>query len=308
MTAVVRTARTMLTMEDLPAAPWIGYMDDLARLMATGDIGAHRVIVALPTVDMAAAIIAVAAVKHLGRLRSAAPLPVVGPDDEGHSVSAFMSGEYRDALLSAATSGRVRVDGTTFSLYADVVRRLPKGLTANRPRMRRLDGRTVAAWTTIAGDTDPARVHAHVAATPVVVIGDHRPFAADLTELDALWSSASELADSHSDLDRWFRHPVLVCDPGAVPPAWLADVTPSVVVLVGAAAWRSPVRQALWNAPHLLLLDRRSAAAVDIVDDISLTNPVTRPLRSLPPQGIEAWGIEEIAGTWGAESEGEELF
>lgn len=292
-----------------PHAPWICYLDDLAHAMVTGHSDVRRVIVALPTADLAAAVTAVAAVRHLGELRNAVPLPGVGPEDAGCRVSAFTSGQYRDVVLTAVTPEAVSVGGTTLTLYTDVVRRLPDGFPTDRPR-RHLDARTVAAWATVAGSADPARVHARAAATPVVVIGDHRPFATDLAELDDTWTSAEDLADSHHDIDRWFRHPVLVCDPGAAPPAWLAQVTPSIVIAVGAAAWRSPLRHALWDAPHLLLLDRRSGAAIDLVDDICLTNPDTRPLPTMPPRGIEAWGIDDIttAAAGDVDPDDEDLF
>ncbi|MGH9157112.1 MAG: hypothetical protein ACRD1K_15025 [Acidimicrobiales bacterium] len=307
MNTMVGTSDTVFA--PLTAAPWIDYLDGLASLMVTRDCDTPRAIVALPTVDLAGAVAAAASARHLGGIRAAVPLPGVGPDDAGCRVSAFTSGAYRDATLTVVTGETVSVGGTTLTRYTDVVRRLPDRFPTDRPR-RRLDESTVAAWSIVAGSANPYRVHARVSATPVVVIGHHRPFTADVAELGAIWPWAHDVTDCHHDIDRWFRHPVLVLEPGVVPPEWVAHVTPSLVVVVGAAAWRSPLRHALWGAPHLLLLDRRSAAAVDLVDDICLTNPPTCPLPLTPPPGIEAWAIKEIAPTAAtlADPDEEDLF
>jgi hypothetical protein len=105
------TAPTAPTIPAPPEAPWIGYLDDLAHAMVTGHCDARRVVVALPTAELAAAVTAVAAVRHLGELRSAVSLPGVLPEDAGRRVSAFTSGQYRDVVLTAETTNSLRPRG-----------------------------------------------------------------------------------------------------------------------------------------------------------------------------------------------------
>lgn len=101
------------------------------------------------------------------------------------------------------------------------------------------------------------------------------------------------MLDPGDGLEKWFRHPVIVADPLSPVPAWLGGCDVAAVVCDGAAAWRAPLRRTFPTAAHVLVLDRRSTAAADLVEEIIAGNPTTEPFPSLPPPGVDAWRIGE---------------
>ncbi len=275
-------------------ALWLRYLSELGALAALRPLDPPcRVLLGLPTGDLAAAILACSALGALASHRCDHSLDRLTADDVGCDVSTFQSGAYEDRPLAAASETELRVSAVTHTIYADVVRRLPNGFPGDR-RPRKLRQPIVDAWTAATrNNVDGRRLHARVAATPVVVIGHRSAFAEDIVTLEELWPQMSQLADVGHDLDSWFRHPVLVCGPATPPPAWLREVTPAVVICDGAAAWRSPLRRVFATAAHILVLDRRAPVAVDEAQTIFDAQVEAAPVLREPPPGIEAWRIVE---------------
>lgn len=296
----VPTADTVRSV--LPPAPDATVPSWLSFLRNTGAIAVirpvqppRRTLLGLPTSKLGAAAVAVGAVAALASHRRGHPLDVVSAADVGCSVSAFYSGAYHDTTLSAADLGAVRVAGhITMTTYADTARRLPTGFPADRsPRRLRHDCRTLAAWRVASLGVDPARLHARCAATPVLVIGSRRRFSTDVAAMETVWPQALELLDPGSHVEEWFRHPVIVANPLSPVPAWLAGCKLAAVVCDGPAAWRAPLRRAFPAAAHVLILDRSSTAAVDLVEEIIAGNPTTEPFAPTPPPGVDGWRIGE---------------
>lgn len=273
---------------------WLRYLAELGSLAALRPLDPpRRVLLGLPTGDVAAAVLAAAALRALGSYRSTNPLDRVGPDHVGGCVSTFQSGAYEDGRLDEAAGDIVRVGTTKHTTYADVVRALPEEFPFDRGR-RKLRDTIVEAWELFAnGRVDARRLHARVSASPVLVIGHRTAFDDDIATLQELWPKLPALADVGHGLDGWFRHPIIVCSPVTPPPSWLRDVTPALVVCDGAAAWRSPLRRSFQEAAHLLVLDRRSQAAIDEIESIVDAHTETAPLLRESPPGIEAWRIVE---------------
>lgn len=291
------------------SAPWLRYLSELGALAALRPLSPpRRILLGLPTGDLAAALLACGALGALVSHRCDRALDRLAASDVGCDVSTFQSGAYEDRRLGAATNTDLRVADVTHTIYADVVRRLPDGFPRER-RRRKLRPQTVEAWEAAARNkVDGRRLHARVSATPVVVIGHRTAFAEDLAAVEELWPKMSHLADVGHGLDEWFRHPVLVCTPTTRPPAWLKDVAPCVVICDGAAAWRSPLRRAFTAAAHLLVLDRRAPVAVDEAQTIFDAQVDTAPILREPPAGVEAWRIVEHLTPVAGDEADEDLF
>jgi hypothetical protein len=288
--------------------PWFAY---LAKLGAGSTVEPRnpprRVLLGLPTTSLAGAVISASGIVALGRLRSHSPLNSPSSDDVGKRVSAFTGGCYVDVPLVAADGTTARVNDTTLERYTDVIRRLPDGFP-DRGR-RKLQEPVIEAWQDAAPPgIDGARLHARVSATPIVVLGHRSALTADLEMLEEVWPQISRLVDVGTSFDDWFRHPLIVLDPNASVPAWGQSVTASLVVCDGAAAWRSPIRRALGSATHLLALDRRSPAAVDLADLVSDSNPETDLVVPFPPAGVEVWSLIERLDESADASDDEDLF
>jgi len=297
MVRAVETVGAMLPpAADAIVPAWLSFLRNTGAIAAGGAVvPPRRTLLALPTDELAAAAVVLGAVTALASHRRAHPLDVLTRADEGCEVSAFYSGAYQDTVLLDANPGAVRVrDQTTMTTYADTVRRLPTGFPTGRPPRRlQYDCPTVLAWKTASTGVDPARLHARCSATPVLVIGSEPRFAADLAALGDVWPQASALLDPGAGLDAWLRHPVIVANPRASIPAWLPGCEVAAVVCDGVAAWRTPLRRAFPRAAHVLVLDRRSTVAVDLVEEITAGNPTTEPFAPAPPPGVDAWRIGE---------------
>lgn len=288
---------------------WMKYLRSLAVVQM--DRPGVRTVLCLPTCEGAVGVLSVAVVEHLARLRSTTPLSAPSGADSGRRASVFTSGKYSDATMQGLVAGMPLINGSKLMSYVDVIRFLPEDFPDDRSDWA-LHRDTIRQWATrVVPPAEPARVHARVSATPVVVIGGHSALEADLGLLQSCSPGVALLADVGQGLGRWFRHPILVADPGAEAEPWLREVEPSLVIAVGAAGWRSPLRHALGAAPQLLVLDRRSGAAADVVEDIVLTEPTDVSTTPAPPHGIEAWSFkEQLAPAQGSSPEDldEDLF
>lgn len=270
---------------------WMAYLEQCA--VAQLPLAGRRTALVLPSSEYAPAILTLAVVEHLLARRATQPLDMVTSAHVGWPASVFTSGSYSDSVITAVTDIRIQIHGSKLEKYLDIVRILPEGFPDDRPS-RVLNRETVSVWTRhLPKGVEGARVHARVSATPVVVIGNRAPLLRDLQELEGVCPDAVRLADVGGGPSSWFRHPVICLDPGTQVPEWLRSAPASLVIAVGAAGWRSPVRHALGSAPQLLVLDRRSGTSVDIVDDILLTEPSSVPVTPAPPAGVEAWSFDE---------------
>lgn len=278
-----------------PYSGWTAFLQQCATEHLK--LEAYRTVLVLPTAEYAPALLSLAAVERLMDIRATQPLDIVDPDEVGHLASVFSGGCYQDTVIRAASEGRIVVGQTSLERYLDIVRVVPDGFLVDRST-RKLDRETISVWSRhVPKDVDGARVHARVSATPVVVIGNRTPLLKNLGDLEILYANALRFCDVGAGIGTWFRHPVICIDPGSDVPHWALSLRPSIVVAVGAAAWRSMVRQAFSTAPQILVLDRRSESSVDVVSDILLKDPRTVPTPVLPPAGVEAWSFEEVLPT-----------
>lgn len=231
------------------------------------------------------------------RHRTHTPLTLPIATDVGERVAVFRSGGFCDTELRSIDANEARLpQNVVLTKNLDIIRRLPLGFPDDRGERRlRSEGETVQVWQAATGAGQEAtRIHARVSATPIIVIGHRNVLDDHLTELEELWPGAKRFVDAGKGLDSWFRHPVIVCSPRAELPEWRSSLRPALVVCDGAAAWNSPLRLAFPDAGHLLILDRRSQAAVQLSEDIRARNPETEPFAPEPPAGIEAWRIGEL--------------
>ncbi len=277
--------------------PWMQFLRETSLVAALRPVTpARRLLIGLPTAELATAILVHGAVAALATHRFANPLQAPAPGDVGRRVSAFLNGTYRDTKLEGAGPGSATVAGTTtMTTYADTVRVLPVEFPEDRsPRPLTSAGKVLVAWRG-AGyvGVDPARLHARCAATPVMVIGSHAGLSADLAQLEAMWQKAYSFTDPGHGFEAWFRHPTVVCDPGIDVPPWLVGARPALVICDGPAAWRSRLRRAFPGAAHIFVIDRRSPAGIDVIDEICAANVDSEPFAPGPPPGIEAWRIAE---------------
>lgn len=276
---------------------WLTFLRQSAAVAAVRPVvPPRRLLLALPTSELAVAALAVGTVAAVASHRSSEPLDRLDVEAVGSKVSAFANGAYTDTVVQAVASTSATISGgTTMTTYADILRPLPGGFPDDRrPRKLKTEGRVLSAWATagLAG-ANAARLHARCSATPVVLIAQQTRVVEDLECLEEVWPQVGAFVDAGRGLSGWFRHPLLICDARTEPLHWLLECKPSLVVCDGAAAWRSQLRRAFPDAAHVLVIDRRSPAAVDLVDEICAGNPTTQPFKPDPPAGIEGWRIEE---------------
>lgn len=277
------------------SAWWIG---DVSRLAywALAAPAATRVAVSLPTTDLVSAVAVTEALHHRLQRLLAAPLDCPTSGDENRYASVATGGGYEDLKIRAVTGDSVRVGPSTFTRNIDAVRVLPETFPASRePRTpRRLKQSIEDAWAEAAGiDGDGPRLHAKASAHPLVFIGSPEQFKSETVVLEGLWPPVRSLLDPTVDPLQWLRHPVVVLSYAADPEPWLADLTPSLVVACGVAAWRSRTRRMFPKASQLWLVDRCSGVASEAVEDLMLSHP--KPLSSLPPPvgGADVFAFEE---------------
>jgi len=256
--------------------------------------GSFRAVLVLPTLEAAATYATVAALRgQLLHVKEHRVEPVVSGDDAGRCVSAICDGRYIDARLHWSAVGAT-VRNTTIpaaSRYFDAVRLLPVALDELRAH-RRIKPEVREAWDGVLDDADGLRTHARVAARPIVCIGNRSRFA----ETVGTWLRFPNLAhvlDSGDDVGDWFRHPTFVVDPAAQMKEWVRGLPASLVVIDGAAAWRSPLRHAFRQSPQLLLLDRRATATTNLFEQ-DLSDVAFRDWRPPVSEGVEAAAFDEI--------------
>jgi hypothetical protein len=228
--------------------------------------------------------------------------------DVGRLASTLINGCYTDAELLEVTDAFVRVGLKKDTRFADIVRPLPDGFPTDRPTRKKLTDTRLQAWESVGEGTDARRLHARVSATPVLAIAQRSALEDDLTTLGLVWPNIRDLVDPGMGLERWFRHPLIVCGPTTPWPNWISDVSPALVVCDGPAAWRSPLRRCFADAPHLLVLDRSSPAAVDECDELISARVETARALDEPPSGIETWRIVEQATAPAAGDDDEDMF
>lgn len=288
-------------------APWLRFLRDLAiRSVLRPTVPTRRVLVGLPTSEIGAAALAGAAVWALACHRKANPLDRPSPSDVGRLASTLVDGRYEDWSIRSVTDECVEVRWKERD-FADIVRPLPPGFPEDR-RPKKFKGEVLTAWEMVGLGVNAHRLHARVSATPVVAIAQRSALNDDLATLELVWPNIRNLLDPGTGLDGWFRHPLIICGPTTPWPDWIGSVNPALVVCDGPAAWRSPLRRCFTDAPHLLVLDRSSPAAVDECDELVSTRAETGPALDQPPAGIETWRIVEQAAPPASSNDDEDLF
>lgn len=273
--------------------PWIRFLRSSSLTLLKGDGNLrNRIAIAVPAIELSVGAAVFATVRELAVQRSVLPLGIPSGTDALSHVSFFGSGKYEDAVLLDVRDGvpRLRYSGGEVRLekYGDVVRPLPSSFEPRTSR-RALSDEITAAWRTVERfEANAGRIHARVSATPVLVIGSFDGLQADLEVLQGVFPLPKSFCDASSSVDAWFRHPVLVAGPQTEIRSWFPDVSPSLVVAVGAAAWNSKLRRQFWNAPHLLLLDRRSPTSLEIASDLESSVQEMSSLDLERPKGVEA--------------------
>jgi hypothetical protein len=289
-------------------AIWLRFLRDLAiRSVLRTTVPTRRVLVGLPTSELGTAALVGAAVWALAHHRRANPLDWASSEDVGRLASTLIDGRYADTELLEVTDSFVRIGLKKETVFGDIVRPLPHGFPADRPTRKFTDTR-LRAWESVGEKTDARRLHARVSATPVVAITQRSALEGDLATLELVWPGIRDLLDPGVGLERWFRHPLLICGPTTPWPDWVDAVGPALVVCDGPAAWRSPLRRCFPDAPHLLVLDRSSPAAVDECDELVSTRVETAQTLEEPPPGIETWRIIEEATPPTSDDDDEDLF
>lgn len=271
--------------------PWVGALQRLVAV-ALGADPSTRFIAGLPTVELTAAVSCMSAVEAQIRTLQTTALNRPERADLGAWVSVSTGGEYIDARLDAVGQDYVRVGQSTFTKNLDAVRVIPHELVELRDR-RVLRPAIEDAWRSLS-PTDGYRLHAKVSARPIVVIGSLVALRSELDVLAPLWPKAPFVLDLGCTFDQWFRHPALVISPQAEIVPWVAALDPALVIIVGAAGWRSTARRALSHAPQVWLLDRKSPAAVEAIDELLLSQPAALPVKEAFA-GIEVYAFEEAA-------------
>ena len=289
-------------------APWLRFLRDLGiRSVLRPTVPTRRVLIGLPTSELGAAVLVGAGVWALARHRRTNPLDRASGADVGRLASTLIDGRYADTELLEVTDAFVKVGQKKETRYGDIVRPMPVGFPTDR-RTRKFAEARLKAWESVGEGTDPRRLHARVSATPVVAIAQRSALEDDLATLELVWPNIRNLLDPGAGLESWFRHPLIVCGPTTPWPEWVGGVNPALVVCDGPAAWRSPLRRCFADAPHLLVLDRSSPAAVDECDELISARVETAQALDEPPSGIETWRIVEQATAPASSDDDEDLY
>jgi hypothetical protein len=186
--------------------------------------------------------------------------------ERGVRVAGWVSGRLTDLRLVAVSDDELNFGGFRLRGNRDSVHRLPAGFPKRGDtRLPDDDRQEVAQALACAKDVVGQRLSA-AAAHPVVVAGEPGTFR---TDVDLLSEASTSLhprgrlfAGAH--LHDWFRYPVLLM--GAIPDRddvpWVAELRPRLVVIPGSAGWVASSRRNWPDVPVLVLLSRRSPAAV----------------------------------------------
>ncbi len=302
MTSVEPSAPTMLP----PAAEapaWVRLLMLLAGrlpgVQVPEGVGA-RAVVAGPTTRHVAAALAVAATRTPD-LGSASPISA------GVTVATVLSKRFTDVHVSAFGS-RLILDGTQLDPARGM---LPPGVVlrdeweferAKKPvpeaviaGARSLDGSAPGEWTFQRMCLEPVVV---IAQRPAQVVQDLE----DLAQAPGWWNGAQSLAmmDPEDGLDLWFRRPVIVLSPGglmSVP--WAATLPVRFVIVVGFAAWMSPVRHLWAHVPQALVMNQRSGDVADFrawFDGTDFPEVALPAVRNLRRAGITVNAFGEPIG------------
>lgn len=287
---------------------WLDDCATVAARAAEAPSTRGRLVLALPTLEFAAAGVALRLTQSAAEKRATTPLSLIGADHVGKPVSTFVGGKFEDASLTAVSGAEVRVGlvRVTTGGFADVIRPLPDGFPNRRTRKPSLE--IAASWGRVLGVDRPdvaRRIHARVSARPVLVIGEPGAFGVDVDELAG--QPGTRFVDA-GGVDGWLRHPVITSGTTLDDRQWLTDVDPSVVIVCGAAGWRSPLRRAVHDALQVVLLDRTAQATPEVVDEMALGVQADLPEpRPRVPAGVGAWSFVEAAAAT-VDDDGEEVF
>jgi hypothetical protein len=187
--------------------------------------------------------------------------------------SAYLAGRFTDTMILHAGPVELDFGGERLTRNRDSVHRLPAAFPERRdhrldPRLRE---QLISCYNCL-----PAAVgfrHSARCAHPVLVVGEPTAVRDDIAVLATLHPGAYLAArlDHGNMLDGWYRHPVLVAGrlPRPEADSWLDEVRPRLVVFAGSAGWAASWRGRWPSVPQLLLLSRRSPAAVEAATSIT---------------------------------------
>ncbi len=182
-------------------------------------------------------------------------------------VSAYLDGRFTDRIIMHAGPVELDFGGERLARNRDSVHRLPAGFPERRdhrllPQLREQLIAHYSCWPAAAGFCHSARC-----AHPVLIVGEPTAVRDDVADLAAMYPGAYLIArlDSGNSLDGWYRHPVLVAGRLPRPEAdgWLDEVRPRLVVFAGSAGWTASWHGRWPTVAQLVLLSRRSPAAVE---------------------------------------------
>lgn len=271
----VRLRKPMTQLLDAPsegAPTWVKLLMMLARQLPLASVSAGsgvRGVVAGPTGRHLPAALATTAVRP----------PDVGEPSAlaaGLTVATVVSKDFRD--LTVGTLGaRLNLGGTQMNPAGPLPPAVPLDPSWEFERGDRMVPEAAEGPCRLLDPGAPAGrwrwTYQRLCLNPVLVI-THRPgqVVQDLDDLAAVpewWNplQRASLAEPEDGVDAWFRRPVLVASPGAIlSRPWLRTVPVSMVVVAGFAAWMTPARHVWPLAPHVLLLNQRSADVADFRD------------------------------------------
>lgn len=188
--------------------------------------------------------------------------------ERGVRVAGWVSGWFTDSRLVAVSDDELMFAGIRLRGNSDSVHRLPTDFPQRRDTRLPDDVRQEIAQAHGCSEGVVGQRLSAAAAHPVVVAGEPSTFRADVDLLSAASTSlhlrGRLFAGAH--LHDWFRYPVLLM--GAIPDRddvpWVAALRPRLVVITGSAGWVTSSRRNWPDVPVLVLLSRRSPAAVDV--------------------------------------------
>jgi hypothetical protein len=186
---------------------------------------------------------------------------------DGMRVSAYLDGRFTDKLLLRAGQAELDFGGERLARNRDSVHRLPTSFPERHDH--RLDPEFREQLMAYLGCLPVAVGFRHSArcAHPVLIVGEPTAVRDDVAVLAALHPDAClpGRLDVGTQLDAWYRHPVLTVGrlPRPAVDGWLNEVRPRLVVFAGSAGWAMSWRGRWPNVPQLVLLSRRSPAAVE---------------------------------------------